>query len=94
VPSDVRDPFLRMAESTLPTLTIEVLAKLYRNQAALAESHDREHKDHVLVVSALLELLGGQALIPQHALANAPGFQTARTSDGALVLQTVDTGHH
>ena len=89
-----RDQFHELAASVLPTLTVDQLADLYRSSSNLLDSCNKERLRHASVVSALLELLGGQAILPKHALENTPGYQTARTGDGDLVLQTVFTDEH
>jgi len=77
-----------MAVSAMPTLTVKTLARLYRTTTQLLEGRDQEHRQHVLIVSALLELLGGQAVLPEHALQNASGYQSRMTTNGDLMLQS------
>jgi hypothetical protein len=92
-----RDQFDDMAMSSIRTLTQDGLAKLYRDTDALMKGADGEHKDYVRIVSALLELLGGQAVLPRHALKNAPGYQmVAGPCGGDITLQSVDpsAGRH
>ena len=82
------DQYDDMARSAFSTLTVDNLAHTYRVAARLMESRDQDRKRYVLIVSALLELLGGQAVIPTHALQNAPGYQVLRTTSGDLLLQS------
>ena len=72
----------------MPVLTQTRLAKLMREADALIGKVDAERSFRVNLVSALLELLGGRAYLPGHALRNASGYQTAPGERaGDLVLQ-------
>lgn len=91
-----RDQYDDIAESTLTSLNAKDLAHIYRSTAQLIADRDRERRDHTLVVSALLELLGGRAVIPWHALENSAGYQRGVTESGDLVLQSAfftEDGH-
>lgn len=71
----------------LQTLTQDALAELLRR-------HDQDHRQSTLVISALLELLGGQAHLPFHALQNAPGYQcTPGAHSGDLILSAFSSPH-
>ena len=62
------DQYDKAAAALLPTLTTQELAELLRQK-------DEEHRHKVRIVSAMLELLGGQVFLPLHALKDAPGYQ-------------------
>ena len=85
------DQFDDLAKSAHPRLSQDGLAKLFRDTDTLMKQHDTEHKDSVRIISALLELLGGQVVLPRHALKNAPGYQTIPgPGAGGITLQSVD----
>lgn len=69
------DQFDDLAKSAHPRLSPDDLAKLFRDTDQLMIAHDQEHRDNVRIISALLELLGGQVVLPRHALKDAPGYQ-------------------
>ena len=84
-----------MAKTAARKITQDGLAKIFRDADALMQAHDAEHKTHVRIVSALLELLGGQAVLPRHALKNAPGYQMiSGPNAGDITLQSADPGKH
>jgi hypothetical protein len=96
VPS--RDQYADLAHRRLPQLTEAELSRLYQSADALEQLkqsaeklmvlRDAERSSYIKIVSALLDLAGGQAVIPPHALANAPGYQIAHGQDGDLILQS------
>jgi hypothetical protein len=56
---------------------------------------DTAHKESVRIISALLELLGGNAVLPRHALKNAPGYQMFQGPNaGDITLQSADPEKH
>lgn len=85
-----------MAKSEQPRLSQDGLAKIFRDADAMMQAHDFEHKNSVRIISALLELLGGQVVLPRHALKNAPGYQMlSGPTAGDITLQSMDPeGHH
>ena len=90
-----QDQFDDMAKSAMPRLTQDGLAKIFRDSDALMKTHDGEHKSSVRIISALLELLGGQAVLPRHALKNAPGYQMiAGPNAGDITLHSADPERH
>ena len=60
----------------LPGMTQDRLAELLRQNDKLTGGHDETLKGQALIISALLELLGGHAFLPSHAVQNATGFET------------------
>ena len=84
-----------MAKSAHPLLSQDGLAKIFRDADTMMKAHDLEHKNAVRIISALLELLGGQAVLPRHALKNAPGYQMmSGPSAGDVTLQSMDPEAH
>lgn len=73
----VSDQFDYAAAEMMGHLTQDKLAKLLRGTDELLAKIDSEHRYRVRLVSALLELTGGQAYIPGHALKDTPGYETA-----------------
>jgi hypothetical protein len=73
----------------LPSRTPSDLAHVDQALTQLMESRDEDRRRYTRIVSALLDLLGGQAVLPRHALDNAPGYQAGCTMSGDLVLQSV-----
>jgi len=86
------DQYDRLARDTIHILPQDDLARLYRTSAGLAAILDQERREHTQVVAALLELVGGRAVLPRHAVDGARGYQIAHGDDGALILQVV--GHN
>jgi hypothetical protein len=83
------DQYLVSARELLPSLTEERLAKILKRIDEISAQRDREHHDSALVISALVELLGGEAFLPRHALQNAPGYEAhPGSSAGDLLLRS------
>jgi hypothetical protein len=70
------DKYDYMAADAMTVMTQDSLAKIFRDTAELMVQKDCEHRNNVLVISALLELLGGHTVLPAHALKNALGYES------------------
>lgn len=74
----------------LPSLTQEKLEQILRRIDEISAQRDRENKQSTLVISALLDLLGGEAFLPDHALRNAPGYEAGQgPSPGDLFIRSL-----
>ena len=83
------DVFDDLAEAAFTSLTKEGLAKIFRDAQGIIKAKEDEHLLRVRIVSCLLDLLGGQAVIPGHVLRNAVGYQTFpgnRAGDITIVI--------
>ncbi len=69
------EKYLVAAKEILPGLTVPRLAVLLQRIDEISGQRDQENRKDTLVISALLELLGGMAFLPVHALENAPGYE-------------------
>lgn len=79
----------------MPTLSQDRLAKLLRDTEGLIEVANHERRQHNAVVSALLELLGGQAFLPKHVLDSVEGFQSSPGEHaGDIVLTSLGRHAH
>ena len=74
----------------LPSLTEEKLKQLLRRIDEISAQRDRENRQSTYVISALLDLLGGEAFLPDHAIRNAPGYEAYQgSSPGDLLLRSL-----
>jgi hypothetical protein len=86
----VCDQYVVSAKAMLSFLTEDKLAKILRRIDEISRQRDQENRQSSLIISSLLELLGGQAFLPNHALQNAPGFEAAEGEhSGDLVLRSL-----
>lgn len=80
------DHYDHAAAGMLATLTQDALSELLRQ-------YDEEHKRSTRIISALLELLGGQTYLPRHVMDNTPGYEALPGQhSGDLVLRSFSDG--
>ena len=72
------DPYLVSARELRPHMTDERLAQILRRIDEISRQRDAENRQSALIISALLELLGGQVFLPKHALEDSPGFEISQ----------------